>query len=102
MQNLNHFYWYHTDGGEIVKIWYLEMYSDASYYYEPYLESFRYENWNPYAGGEDALNGYAYGPMFIYGIYFISLFVSLFFPQLEMNELVTESVKWKHIVFNVL
>ena len=99
MQNGSSF---HSDGGEVVKIWYLEMYSDASYYYEPYLESFRYENWNPYAGGENALNGYAYGPMFIYGIYIVSLFISLFYPQLEIPEVVSESVKWTHLVFDAL
>ncbi len=102
MQNGSSFYWFHTDGGVVVKKWYLEMYSDASYYYEPYLESFRYENWNPYAGGENALNGYAYGPMFIYGIYIVSLFISLFYPQLEIPEVVSESVKWTHLVFDAL
>ncbi len=102
IQNGTSFYWYHTDGGDITKIWYLEIYSDSSYYYEPYLESFRYYNWNPYAGGPEALNGYAYGPMFIYGIYFISLFVSLFYPQLTIPEVVSESVKWTHLVFDAL
>ena len=65
------FYWTRYEGGSIASTWYLEAYSDASYYYEPYLSSFRYDNWNPYAGGEGPLNGYAYGPMFIYGLYFI-------------------------------
>lgn len=96
------FNWLHYDGSEVVRVWYLEAYSDASYYYEPYLESFRYENWNPYAGGEGPLNGYAYGPMFIYGLYFVSLFVSLFFPQLDKPEMIVESVKWTHIVFDAL
>lgn len=96
------FNWFHYEGTEVVRVWYLEAYSDASYYYEPYLESFRYENWNPYAGGEGPLNGYAYGPMFIYGLYFVSLFVSLFFPQFDKPELLSESVKWTHIVFDAL
>ncbi len=96
------FNWFHYEGSEVVKVWYLEAYSDASFYYEPYLESFRYENWNPYAGGEGPLNGYVYGPMFIYGLYFISLFVSLFFPQLDKPEMILESVKWTHIVFDAL
>ena len=96
------FNWLHYEGSEVVRVWYLEAYSDASFYYEPYLESFRYENWNPYAGGEGPLNGYAYGPMFIYGLYFVSLFVSLFFPQFDKPELISESVKWTHIVFDAL
>ncbi|MCG3258898.1 MAG: hypothetical protein H7644_04075 [Candidatus Heimdallarchaeota archaeon] len=96
------FNWLHYEGTEVVRVWYLEAYSDASFYYEPYLESFRYENWNPYAGGEGPLNGYAYGPMFIYGLYFVSLFVSLFFPQFDKPELISESVKWTHIVFDAL
>jgi len=96
------FNWLHYEGSEVVRVWYLEAYSDASFYYEPYLESFRYENWNPYAGGEGPLNGYAYGPMFIYGLYFVSLFVSLFFPQFDKPELFSESVKWTHIVFDAL
>ena len=96
------FNWFHYDGPDLVKVWYIEAYSDASFYYEPYLESFRYENWNPYAGGEGPLNGYAYGPMFIYGLFFVSLFVSFFFPQLEKPDLLSESVKWTHLVFDAL
>ena len=84
------------------KIWYLETYIDSSYYYEPYLQAFRFENWNPYAGGPGPLNGYAYGPMFIFGIYFISLLISLFCPQMPISELVPLSVKWTHIAFDSL
>ena len=83
-------------------VWYIEAYVDASYYYEPYLQSFRFENWNPYAGGPGPLNGYAYGPMFIFGLYFISLFVSLFYPNMPISELVPLSVKWTHITFDSL
>ncbi len=84
------------------KVWYIEAYVDSSYYYEPYLQAFRYENWNPYAGGPGPLNGYAYGPMFIFGIYFISLIISLFYPQMAINELIPLSVKWTHIAFDSL
>ena len=80
--------------------WYFESYADSWWYYEPYLLHFRYENWNPYAGGEGPLNGYAYGPMFLYGMYFISLFVGLFNPGMDTAELVKESVKWTHITFS--
>ncbi len=88
---------------EITAIWYIEAYSDSSHYYEPYLYSFRFKNWNPYEGGtyeKDPLNGYAYGPMFIYGLYIISLFVSLFNPGMSRAALISNSVKWTHIVFD--
>jgi hypothetical protein len=96
------FYWTRYDGTTETGIWFIEAYSDASYYYEPYLSSFRYDNWNPYAGGEGPLNGYAYGPMFIYGLYFISVFVGLFNPGMEKDLIVSESVKWTHITFDAL
>jgi hypothetical protein len=96
------FYWTHYNGTEVETVWYIEAYSDASYYYEPYLMSFRYDNWNPYAGGEGPLNGYAYGPMFIYGLYFFSIFVGLFNPGMEKELLVQQSVKWTHIALDSL
>ncbi|MCE7743425.1 MAG: hypothetical protein GOP50_13320 [Candidatus Heimdallarchaeota archaeon] len=99
------FYWTDPTLFETVytgKVWYIEAYVDASYYYEPYLQAFRYENWNPYAGGPGPLNGYAYGPMFIFGIYFISLIISMLFPQMPITELVPLSVKWTHIAFDSL
>ncbi len=82
--------------------WYIEAYVDASWYYEPYLKSFRFENWNPYAGGQGPLNGYAYGPMFVFGLYFISLVISIFYPNMPIDELVPLSVKWTHIAFDSL
>ena len=96
------FYWTRYDGTTEIATWYIEAYSDASYYYEPYLSSFRYDNWNPYAGGEGPLNGYAYGPMFIYSIYFVSIFIGLLNPGMETDLLVAESVKWTHITFDAL
>jgi len=99
-------YWkgFNNDLGTItsVDIWYIEAYVDAAHYYEPYLYNFRFLNWNPYAGGEGPLGGYAYGPIFIYGLYLISLFVSLFNPNMSRTILVSESVKWTHIVFDSL
>ena len=99
------FYWTNPElFGQVYEgdVWYLEAYVDASYYYEPYLEAFRFENWNPYAGGPGPLNGYAYGPMFIFGIYFISLIISIFYPQMLIVDLVPLSVKWTHIAFDSL
>jgi hypothetical protein len=96
------FYWTRYDGTTVISTWYIEAYSDASYYYEPYLNSFRYDNWNPYAGGEGPLNGYAYGPMFIYGLYFISIFMGLFNPGMDKDLIASESVKWTHITFDAL
>lgn len=95
------FYWKRNYGGNETT-WYIEAYNDAAYYYEDYLIAFRYANWNPYAGGPDALNGYAYGPMFIYGIYLVSLFVTLFNPQLSVDQVAKLSVKWTHISFDAL
>ncbi|MHA1224829.1 MAG: hypothetical protein ACTSP3_16550 [Candidatus Heimdallarchaeaceae archaeon] len=97
-----HFGWTHYNETGVTEVWEIEAYSDASYYYEAYLRSFRFENWNPYAGGDGPLNGYAYGPIFIYGLYIVSLFVSLFNPGLKTGVLVAESVKWTHITFDSL
>ncbi len=99
-------YWegFNNDFGTIVSVntWHIEAYVDASYYYEPYLYNFRFLNWNPYAGGEGPLAGYAYGPIFIYGLSLISLFVSLLNPNMSRTITVSESVKWTHIVFDSL
>ncbi|MCK4973581.1 MAG: hypothetical protein KAS52_09680, partial [Candidatus Heimdallarchaeota archaeon] len=62
------FFWMFYDENDIlIEVWEIEAYIDASYYYEPYLYNFRFLNWNPYVGGEGPLDGYAYGPIFIYG-----------------------------------
>ncbi len=87
----------------VTRMWFIEAYADATHYYEPYLYTFRFQNWNPYSGGtyeNDPLHGYAYGPMFIYGLYLISLFVSLFNPGIGRADLVAKSVKWTHIAFD--
>jgi hypothetical protein len=100
-----YFYWTNYNDSEVLEVWYLEAYGDASYYYEPYLLAFKYENWNPYAGGnyeDDPLHGYAYGPLFIFGLYFLSLFVGLFNPGMERSMVVYQSVKWTHIAFDSL
>ena len=97
------FFWMFYDENDVlIEVWEIEAYIDASYYYEPYLYNFRFLNWNPYAGGEGPLDGYAYGPIFIYGLYLISLVVSLFNPNMSRTILVSESVKWTHIVFDSL
>ena len=97
------FFWMFYDETDVlIEVWEIEAYIDASYYYEPYLYNFRYLNWNPYAGGEGPLDGYAYGPIFIYGLYLISLVVSLFNPNMSRSLLVSESVKWTHIAFDSL
>jgi len=98
------FFWTLKPGinGSSPIVWYIEAYNDARYYYVPYLRAFRFENWNPYAGGSGALNGYAYGPMFIYWLYLISLLVSLFNPNMAKETMLLDSVKWSHIVFDAL
>ncbi len=95
-------FYYYPDPSDSKNVWYVEAYSDASYYYIPYLYSFRYQNWNPYSGGKGPLDGYAYGPLFIYGMYFISLFVSLFNPTYTHDKVVVKSIQWTHIVFDSL
>ncbi len=46
-----------------------EGYVDFSHYYVPYVDAFVDKDWNPYSGNleeGDALNGYVYGPIYIY------------------------------------
>ncbi|MHA2358529.1 MAG: hypothetical protein ACXABK_07160, partial [Candidatus Heimdallarchaeaceae archaeon] len=87
--------------------WYFENYSDAETYYELYLENFRFNGWNPYAAdlpidSENRLDFYLYGPFFIYGIAFISLFVQMVNPGATVDFLIPASVKWTAIVFDAL
>lgn len=79
--------------------WYFEIYSDADYYYEAYLDAFR-GGWNPYKRYTDRLDFYVYGPIFIYGLYFTSLLVQLFNPSMDSTILMEESVKWTAINFD--
>ena len=81
--------------------WYFEIYSDADYYYEAYLDAFR-GGWNPYKRYTDRLDFYVYGPIFIYGLYFTSLLVQLFNPGMDSTILIEESVKWTAINFDAL
>ena len=88
-------------------IWYLENYGDASYSYEPYLENFRYNNWNPYSpplpfDSEDKLDFYLYGPFLVYGFVFVSLFVELFNKGAPLDFLIPASIKWTAIAFDAL
>ncbi len=91
----------HNSSGEVV-IWYLEIYNDAEYYYESYLEAFRYNDWNPYVRSAGELDFYVYGPIYIYGLWFISLFVGVFNPSISQEILIKESVKWTAITFEAL
>ncbi|MHA2256253.1 MAG: hypothetical protein ACXAAM_09280 [Candidatus Heimdallarchaeaceae archaeon] len=100
---------YHTlqDSQGTSVTWYFENYNDAEYYYESYLENFRYNGWNPYApplpfNSEDKLDFYLYGPFLIYGFVFISLFVELFNPGASLDFLIPASIKWTAIVFDAL
>ncbi|MCG3221449.1 MAG: hypothetical protein H7641_08720 [Candidatus Heimdallarchaeota archaeon] len=100
---------YHTfQNNEGVSVtWYFENYTDAEYYYESYLENFRYNGWNPYApplpfDSENKLDFYLYGPFLIYGFAFISLFVELFNPGTSLDFLIPTSIKWTAIVFDAL
>ncbi len=81
--------------------WYFEIYVDADYYYESYLDAFR-SGWNPYKRYTNELDFYVYGPVFIYGLYFTSLLVQLFNPGMPNNILIEESVKWTAINFDAL
>jgi hypothetical protein len=81
--------------------WYFEVYIDAEYYYESYLDAFR-SGWNPYLRYTDELDFYVYGPVFIYGLYFTSLLVQLFTPTMPNDTLIQESVKWTAINFDAL
>ncbi len=99
------FIWTNVNSNNETEIWFVEAYNDANYYYYEYLYAFRYLGWNPYMkefSSDNPLTGYAYGPFFIYGLYFISLFVSLFNPSMEKEIVVRESVMWTHIVFDAL
>ena len=52
-------------------------FGDASHYYVPYVSAFS-RGWNPYSGGyypDDPLNGYVYGPLYVF---FISMFTMFF------------------------
>ena len=93
-------YTYMTDKGPVV--WYFEIYRDSNFYYESFLEAFRYEGWNPYARSEGELDYYLYGPIFIYSLYCTSLFVSAFEPNLTRDVLLQKSVKWTAITYDAL
>ncbi len=84
------------------KIWYFETYADAETYYREYLEAFRSGTWNPYKRNEGRLDFYVYGPIFIYGLWFISLFVGAFQPTNDINILTGLTVKWTALVFDAL
>ena len=89
-----------TEEGPV--IWYFEIYQDSIYYYDSFLEAFRYDGWNPYVRSEGRLDYYLYGPIFIYSLYFTSLFVSAFEPNLARELLLHKSVKWTALTYDAL
>ncbi len=93
-------YTHMTEKGPV--IWYFEIYQDSIYYYDSFLEAFRYDGWNPYARTEGELDYYLYGPIFIYSLYFTSLFVSAFEPNLAREFLLQKSVKWTALTYDAL
>ncbi len=99
----HHFNYTFTNPSDITesRIWYFEIYGDASYYYTAYLDAF-IDWWNPYKRYEGPLDYYLYGPMFIYGLYFTYLLVSLFNPLASRELLVNNAIKWTAINFEAL
>ncbi len=93
-------YTHMTEKGPVV--WYFEIYQDSIYYYDSFLEAFRYDGWNPYARTVGELDYYLYGPIFIYSLYFTSLFVSAFEPNLARDLLIQKSVKWTALTYDAL
>ena len=96
------YYTYTNQQGDTVT-WYFESYGDASYYYEPFLQAFRFESWNPYkryVGSK--LDYYMYGPIFIYSKYVTSLIIGLLNPDLSQIELIEASIKWSAITIDSL
>ncbi|MHA1868323.1 MAG: hypothetical protein ACTSVB_07170 [Candidatus Heimdallarchaeaceae archaeon] len=96
------FYSFTNQKGENIT-WYLESYTDASYYYEPFLQAFSFEGWNPYKrylGSE--LDYYMYGPIFIYSKYITLLIIGFIHPNLSQTELVKASIKWSAITIDSL
>ncbi len=94
------FTFYHPSG--VKEVWFFEIYKDSESYYMPFLEAFRYEGWNPYVRSEGVLDYYVYGPMFIYGLYLVSLIIGVVNPGVSNDLIVQESVKWFAIVFDSL
>ncbi len=94
------FTFYYPSG--VKEVWFFEIYKDSESYYMPFLEAFRYEGWNPYVRSEGYLDYYVYGPMFIYGLYLVSLIIGVINPGASSDLVVQESVKWFAIVFDSL
>ena len=92
---------YTSPSGE-QSIWYFETYGDANTYYREYLEAFKSGTWNPYKRSEERLDFYVYGPVFIYGLWFVSLFVGAFNPDYIIDFITLDTVKWTAIVFDAL
>ncbi|MHA2096682.1 MAG: hypothetical protein ACW98F_18860 [Candidatus Hodarchaeales archaeon] len=81
-----------TRSGETINS---ESYNDFNYYYIDYVDAFD-DGWNPYSGHreeEDVLNGYVYGPFYIY---LIAIGKSWF------NLSATESIIYSNLIFDSL
>ena len=92
----------YTNPEEVTKTWYFEVYQDASYYYVEYLDAF-IDWWNPYGRYKNTpLDYYLYGPMFIYGLYFTYLLISLALPGASREFLVNNTVKFTALNFDCL
>ena len=78
-----------------------EIFPDAQTYYVEYLESFRYEQWNPYLIDRGLpLLGYVYGPFFVYGLTFVSLIIDILYPALSFSQKVWLSVVSAPLIFD--
>ncbi|OLS22403.1 MAG: hypothetical protein HeimC2_29830 [Candidatus Heimdallarchaeota archaeon LC_2] len=74
-----------------------EGYNDYGHYYIGYVKAFVDEKWNPYSGKldpndpKDTLNGYVYGPVYIYSIAFGKMFFDIS---------AEDSIIWSNIIFD--
>lgn len=75
--------------------YYWETYDDAIFYYVNYLNAFKNRSWTLYTPNlERPLGGYYYGPVFVYLLSFLSLFVGIFNPNSTQID-----IAWKTIIF---
>lgn len=78
-----------------------EIFPDAQTYYVKYLNAFKYEQWNPYLLDRGfPLSGYVYGPIFVYGLTIISVFIDIIFPGMTISQKTWLSVVSAPIIFD--
>ncbi|MHA2275132.1 MAG: glycosyltransferase family 39 protein, partial [Candidatus Kariarchaeaceae archaeon] len=71
-----------------------ESYNDYNHYYIDYVNAFVDQGWNPYSGNiepDDVLNGYVYGPIYIY---------SISIGKAWFNLSAQDSIIWSNIIFD--